>query len=75
MTEGITEKFVPLRKKGKDPGRNTCQKRLLEKMLTNRCCGVYKYTGTAEDYTNYKEALNIATTEIRKSKRTFEQVI
>ena len=30
-------------------------------------------TGHVEDYTNYKEALNLATTEIRKSKRTFEQ--
>ena len=26
-----------------------------------------------EDYANYKEALNLATTEIRKSKRTFEK--
>ena len=26
-----------------------------------------------EDYANYKEALNLATTKIRKSKRTFEQ--
>ena len=34
---------------------------------------VYKHTGNVEDYTNYKEALNLATTEIRKSKRTFEQ--
>ena len=35
--------------------------------------GVYKHTGNVEDYTNYKEALNLATTEIRKSKRTFEK--
>ena len=35
--------------------------------------GVYEYTGTVEDYTNYKEALNLATTEIRKYKRTFER--
>ena len=43
-------------------------------MLTNRCCGgVYKQTGNVEDYTNYKEALNLATSEIRKSKRTFEK--
>ena len=28
---------------------------------------------THEDYANYKEALNLATTEIRKSKRTFEK--
>ena len=26
-----------------------------------------------EDYTNYKEALNLATTEIKRSKRTFEK--
>ena len=37
--EGIIGKFVPLRKRGKGPGKNTCQKRLLEKLLTNRCCG------------------------------------
>ena len=34
---------------------------------------VYKHTGNEEDYTNYKEALNHATTEIRKSNRTFEK--
>ena len=34
---------------------------------------VYIHTGNVEDYTNYKEALNLATTEIRKSKRTFEK--
>ena len=37
--EGIIEKFVPLRKQGKRSMKNTCQKRLLEKLLTNRCCG------------------------------------
>ena len=34
--------------------------------------GVYKHTGNVEDYTNYKEALNLATTET-KFKRTFEK--
>ena len=34
---------------------------------------IYKHTGNVEDYANYKEALNLATTENRKSKRTFEQ--
>ena len=34
---------------------------------------VYKHTGNVEDYTNYKEALNLATNVIRKSKRTFEK--
>ena len=33
---------------------------------------VYRRTRKDEDYANYKEALNAATTEIRQSKRTFE---
>ena len=37
--EGIIEKFIPLRKQGKRSRKNTCQKKLLEKLLTNRCCG------------------------------------
>ena len=34
---------------------------------------VYRRTRKDEDYANYKEALNLATTEIRKSKRNFEK--
>ena len=34
---------------------------------------VFRHTRKDEDYANYKEALNLATTEIRKSKRTFEK--
>ena len=34
---------------------------------------VYRRTRKDEDYANEKEALNLATTEIRKSKITFEQ--
>ena len=33
---------------------------------------VYKHTGTDKDHDAYKEALNAATNEVRKSKRTFE---
>ena len=33
----------------------------------------YKHAGNIDDYANYKEALNLAITEIRKSKRTFRQ--
>ena len=35
-------------------------------------CRVYKHTGTDKDYDAYKEALNAATHEVRKSKRNFE---
>ena len=34
---------------------------------------VYRRTRRDEDYANYKEALNLAKAEIRKSKRTFEK--
>ena len=33
---------------------------------------VYKHTGKDQDYEVYKEALNAATKEVRKSKRNFE---
>ena len=33
---------------------------------------VYKHTGKDKDYEAYKEALNVATNEVRKSKRNFE---
>ena len=33
---------------------------------------VYKHTGKDNDYEVYKEALNAATNEVRKSKRSFE---
>ena len=34
------------------------------------CC--YKHTGKDKDYEVYKEAINAATNEVRKSKRNFE---
>ena len=34
---------------------------------------VYRRSRKDEDYTNYKEALNAAMTEIRQSKRSYEQ--
>ena len=33
---------------------------------------VYRRIRKDEDYANYKEALNLATTEVRQSKRTLE---
>ena len=35
-------------------------------------CMVYKHTGKDKDYEAYKEALNAATNEVRKSKRNVE---
>ena len=36
---------------------------------------VYKHTGKDNDYDAYKEALNAATNEVRKSKRNFEHTL
>ena len=72
--EGIIEKFVPLRKQGKRSRKKHLSKEAIRKIAHKQMLWrVYKHTGHVEDYTNYKEALNLATTEIRKSKRTFEK--
>ena len=52
------------------PVKRGCLKNCCSKQMLWR---VYKHIGNVEDYTNYKETLNIATTEIRISKRTFEK--
>ena len=72
--EGIIEKFIPLRKQGKRSRKKLLSKEAIRKIAHKQMLRrVYKHTGNVEDYTNYKEALNLATTEIRKSKRTFEK--
>ena len=68
--EGIVAKFVPLRKQGKRSRKKEAIRNFFHKQMLWR---VYKHTGNAEDYTNYKDALNLAKTEIRKCKRTFEK--
>ena len=51
---------------GKVQEENSKNRLLEEKTLTSRCCGgAYKYIRNVEDYTNCKETLNLATTEIR----------
>ena len=42
-------------------------------MLKQTMWRVYRRTRKEEDYANYKEVLNAATTEIRQSKRSYEQ--
>ena len=72
--EGITEKFVPLRKQGKRSRKKHLSKEAIRKNSHKQMlCGVYIHTGNVEDYTSYKEALNLATTENRKSKISFEK--
>ena len=71
--ERIIDKFVPLKKQGKRSRKKHLLKEAIRKIVLKQTMWrVYKRTRKDEDYANYKEALNLATTEIRKSKRTFE---
>ena len=72
--ESITDKFVPFKKQGKRFRKKHLSKEAIRKIVFKQTMWrVYRRTRKDEDYTNYKEALNLATTEIRKSKRTFKK--
>ena len=72
--ESIIDKFVPLKKQGKRSRRKHLSKEAIRKIVFKQTMWrVYRHTRKDEDYANYKEALKLATTEIRKSKRTFEK--
>ena len=69
--ESIINKFVPLKKQGKRSRKKHLSKEAIREIVF--MWRVYRHTRKDEDYANYKEALNLATTEIRKCKRTFEK--
>ena len=72
--ESIIDKFVPLKKQGKRCRKKHLSKEAIRKIVFKQTMWrVYKHTRKDDDYANYKEALNLAATEIRKSKRTFEK--
>ena len=72
--ESIIDKYVPLKKQGKRSRKKHLSKEAIRKIVFKQTMWrVYRRTRKDEDYANYKEALNLATTEIRKSKRTFEK--
>ena len=72
--ESIIDKFVPFRKQGKRCRKKHLSKEAIRKIVLKQTkWRVYRRTGKEEDYANYKEALNAATTEIRQSKRSYEQ--
>ena len=66
-SEHLMQLFVTAEMIAKKMSKEAIRKIAHKQMLWR----VYKHTGNVEDYTNYKEAFNLATTEIRKSKRTF----
>ena len=72
--ESIIDKFVPFQKQGKRCRKKHLSKEAIRKiMLKQTMWRVYRRTRKEEDYAKYKEALNAATTEIRQSKRSYEQ--
>ena len=66
--------LFPSKNKENGVERNTCQNGAIRKIVLKQTMWkVYRRTRKEEDYANYKEALNAATTEIRQSKRSYEQ--
>ena len=69
--ESIIDKFE---KQGKRSRKKHLSKEAIRKIAFKQTMWrVYSRTRKDEDYANYKDALNQATTEIRKSKRNFEK--
>ena len=72
--EGIIETFVPIQNQGKRSRKKHLSKEAIRKIAYKQIMWrIYRNTGNIEDYNNYKKALNLATAEMRKSKRSFEQ--
>ena len=72
--ESTSDKCVSLKKQGKRSTKKHLSKEAIRKIVFKQTMWrVYRRTRKDEDYANYKEALNITTTEIRKSRRTFEK--
>ena len=62
-----------MKKQGKRSKKKYLSKEAFRKIRhKQKMWRVYKHTGKDKDYDAYKEALNAATNEVRKSKRNFE---
>ena len=73
-TKSIIDQFVPLKKQGKWSRKKYLSKEAIKKIAYKQTMWtVYRHTRKDEVYTNYKKALNAAMTEIRQSKRSYEQ--
>ena len=71
--DSAIDSFVPKKTQGKRSKKKHLSKEAFRKIRHKQnMWRVYKHTGKDQDYVVYKEALNAATNEIRKSKRNFE---
>ena len=71
--DSAIDSFVPMKKQGKRSKKKHLSKQAFRKIRHKQnMWRVYKHTGKDQDYVVYKEALNAATNEVRKSKPNFE---
>ena len=71
--DSAIDSYVPMKKQGKQSKKKHLSKEAFRKIrYKQNMWRVYKHTVTDKDYDAYKEALNAATNEVRKSKRNFE---
>ena len=71
--DSAIDSYVPMKKQGKRSKKKHLSKEAFRKIRHKpNMWRVYKHTGKDTDYEVYKEALNAATNEVRKSNRNFE---
>ena len=71
--DSAIDSYVPMKKQGKRSKKKHLSKEAFRKIRHKQnMWRVYKHTGKDEHYEVYKESLNVATNEVRKSKRNFE---
>ena len=74
--DNAIDSYVPMKKQGKRSKKKHLSKEAFRKIrYKQNMWRVYKHTGKDTDYDAYKEALNAAINEVRKSKRNFEHKI
>ena len=71
--DSAIDSYVPMKKQGKRSKKKHLSKEAFRKIRHKQnMWTVYKHTGKDKDDEAYKEALNAATNEVRKSNRNFE---
>ena len=71
--DSAIDSYVPMKKQGKRSKKKNLSIEAFRKIrYKQNMWRVYKHMGKDKDYDAYKEALNAATNEVRKSKRNFE---
>ena len=71
--DSAIDSYVPMKKQGKRSKKKHLSKEAFRQIrYKQNMWRVYKHTGKDKDYDAYKEALNAASNEVRKSKRNFE---